>query len=340
MKGRTEDKIRAERKMQNKVSNLPDYMYDYYYSLNEKTYMTKERYINNVIRFLNYYGNGDINNVTEYDLSNIDKNTIYKYIMNIQFLDESREIKSKSKALIYSSLNSFFTFLKSEDILNNNPFDNKGIERPKTKDNDIIFLEPEEYELVKHNIMKGVGTSRAIAKQKPWIYRDLLLFQLPIITGVRVTALSQISFEDIDFINHTIKVIDKNKNKTLYLDNETFNMLLIWKENREQLMKGYAECSYLFISNQRRKMDTMSIRRVIDKYTSDLDKKITPHKLRSTCGTNMYRATEDIYLVAEVLGHESPATSVKYTKIATDSRVNASELLAKRMNSIKSANKR
>ena len=333
MSGRTEDKIKAERRMQNKVFNLPNYMVDYYYSLNEKTHMTKERYIDHTIRFLNFYGDGDINNVSEDDLKNITALDINKYIMSVQFIGNNRELSPEGKALIYSSINSFLTFLKKHDKIINNPFDNKGIERPKTKDHDIVFLEPEEYAIVKRNIMSGVGNSRAKAKQKDWMYRDLLLFQLPIITGVRVTALSQISLDDIDFNNHTIKVIDKARDKTLYLDNETFGMLLVWMENRKQLIEGYQDCPYLFISNQRRKMDVKSIRRVVNKYTECLDKHISPHKLRSTCGTNMYRATGDIYLVADVLGHASPATSRKYTKIATEGRVNASELLAQRMKS-------
>jgi site-specific recombinase XerD len=41
-------------------------------------------------------------------------------------------------------------------------------------------------------------------------------------------------------------------------------------------------------------------------------KNISPHKLRSTFGTNLYRETGDIYLVAEVLGHKDVNTTKKY----------------------------
>lgn len=331
MQGRTEDRIKAEKRMQEKVMTLPDFMKKYYYYLNERTYMTKEKYINQVIRFLNYYSNNDINGINNEMLNAISSDVIQAYIMDVQFIGVNKEIQPESKALMYSALNSFLTFLHQKHILNHNPFDNKEISRPKMHDHDIIFLEPEEYAIVKDNIMKGCGTERAKAKQKPWMYRDLLLFQLPIITGVRVTALSQISFNDIDFMKRKITVVDKAKEKTLYLDDETFGILLIWVENRQQLMKGYEDCPYLFISNQRKKMDVVSIRRIVNKYTQNLDKHITPHKLRSTCGTNLYRATNDIYLVAEVLGHNSPATSRKYAKIDTTERTNASMLLAQRM---------
>ena len=46
----------------------------------------------------------------------------------------------------------------------------------------------------------------------------------------------------------------------------------------------------------------------------------------------MYRATRDIYLVADVLGHTSTATTKKYTKVGVQDRRDASKLIAERMN--------
>lgn len=331
MKGRTEDKYNTEKKIQQKISNMPDYMKKYYYSLNEKTHMTKTRYINNVIRFLNYIDNSG--HVSIEELNKIESFDIQRFIMDIQFLDNGKELQAEGKALIYSSLNSFFTFLKKQRLINYNPFSD-GIERPKSKENDIVFLEPDEWAIVKKNIMQGVGSDRAKAKQRKWMYRDLLLFQIPIITGVRITALTEISFDDINFENYTISVIDKAREKTLYLDEGTFGLLLVWIENRKELIKGYTDPGYLFISNQRKKMTVTSAERIVEKYTYNINKHITPHKLRSTCGTNMYRATRDIYLVADVLGHTSTATTKKYTKVGLQDRKDASKLIAQKMNSI------
>lgn len=330
MRGRTEDKIKFEKKIQGKIKNLPDYMIDYYYYLNEKTHMTKMIYINNVIRFLKWYGNEDVNNVSENDLDHITPRVIQNYMSDIQF-SEDKELGNDAKSNIYSSLNSFLVFLKKNNIIRDNPFDGDRISRPKAHDNEITFLEPEEFASIKRKIMNGVGNNRAIARQKKWIYRDLLLFQIPIITGVRVTALSQISIDDIDFDKMCIRVIDKAREKVLYLDDETLNLIYIWIENRKEILKGCVDCGYLFISNRKTKMDISSIENVIEKYTVDIDKHITPHKLRSTCGTNMYRATKDIYIVAETLGHKSPATSRKYTKVDSKDRVNATKLLAQQM---------
>ncbi|MCL2837002.1 MAG: tyrosine-type recombinase/integrase, partial [Defluviitaleaceae bacterium] len=62
-------------------------------------------------------------------------------------------------------------------------------------------------------------------------------------------------------------------------------------------------------------------------------KKITPHKLRSTYGTNLYRETEDIYLVADVLGHKSVETTRKhYADMADQNRRKAARAVKLREN--------
>ena len=57
-----------------------------------------------------------------------------------------------------------------------------------------------------------------------------------------------------------------------------------------------------------------SVENLVKKYSRLVSplKKITPHKLRSTYGTNLYRETQDIYVVAEVLGHKDINTTKKH----------------------------
>jgi site-specific recombinase XerD len=72
---------------------------------------------------------------------------------------------------------------------------------------------------------------------------------------------------------------------------------------------------------QRRRLDVRSVQKIVKKYASLVTsyKNITPHKLRSTYGTNLYRETEDIYLVADVLGHKSVETTRKHYADMADS---------------------
>ena len=70
----------------------------------------------------------------------------------------------------------------------------------------------------------------------------------------------------------------------------------------------------LFLSLQKKRINVRSVENLVKKYAKIVTplKKITPHKLRSTYGTNLYRETGDIYLVADVLGHSDVGTTRKH----------------------------
>ena len=78
----------------------------------------------------------------------------------------------------------------------------------------------------------------------------------------------------------------------------------------------------LFYSTQRKRMGIQAVENMVRKYTSAVTstKKITPHKLRSTYGTSLYRETGDIYLVADVLGHKDVNTTRKHYAAIDDDR--------------------
>ena len=69
-------------------------------------------------------------------------------------------------------------------------------------------------------------------------------------------------------------------------------------------------------------MSVKSIENLVKKYAQLITplKKITPHKLRSTYGTSLYRETGDIYLVADVLGHSDVNTTKKHYAALEDER--------------------
>lgn len=58
-------------------------------------------------------------------------------------------------------------------------------------------------------------------------------------------------------------------------------------------------------------MGVQAVENMVKKYARQVtpNKKITPHKLRSTYGTSLYKETGDIYLVADVLGHKDVNTT-------------------------------
>lgn len=78
----------------------------------------------------------------------------------------------------------------------------------------------------------------------------------------------------------------------------------------------------LFYSLQRKRIGVRAVENLVKKYASQItpNKHITPHKLRSTYGTNLYQETGDIYLVADVLGHHDVNTTKKHYAALGDER--------------------
>lgn len=77
----------------------------------------------------------------------------------------------------------------------------------------------------------------------------------------------------------------------------------------------------LFLSTQKRRMGVQAVENMVKKYASQVtSKKITPHKLRSTYGTALYRETGDIYLVADVLGHKDVNTTREHYAAIDENR--------------------
>ena len=82
----------------------------------------------------------------------------------------------------------------------------------------------------------------------------------------------------------------------------------------------------MFLSLQNKRIATRTVQELVKKYAKIVSplKHITPHKLRSTFGTNLYRQTKDIYVVADCLGHKNVETTKKhYAAITEDIRKQA-----------------
>ena len=112
----------------------------------------------------------------------------------------------------------------------------------------------------------------------------------------------------------------------MYFSNEVKTALLDWIYERNLKTELDNEPA-LFVSLQNRRICTRAVEKLVKKYAGIVTplKHITPHKLRSTYGTKLYHATQDIYMVADVLGHKDVNTTKKhYAAITDDIRKKAS----------------
>ena len=142
-------------------------------------------------------------------------------------------------------------------------------------------------------------------------------------TGIRVSECVGLDLNDVDFKNDGIRIHRKGgKEVVVYFGEEVRDALLDYLEERKRIIPVSGHEQAFFLSLQSRRISVKSVENLVKKYAKLVTplKKITPHKLRSTYGTNLYRETGDIYLVADVLGHSDVNTTRKHYAALEDER--------------------
>ena len=215
----------------------------------------------------------------------------------------------------------FKYFYKSEELQANVA---ALVDLPKIHEKAIVRLDVDEVARLLDAVESGEGLS---AKQKQFHQftksRDLAMLTLFLGTGIRISECVGLNTEDVDFRNLSIRITRKGGNQTvLFINDEIAEALDSYCNNERLEMKG-ADSPALFLSLQGKRITTRAVQLLVKKYASIITplKHITPHKLRSTYGTNLYRETGDIYLVADVLGHKDVNTTRKhYAAMAEENR--------------------
>ena len=174
------------------------------------------------------------------------------------------------------------------------------------------------------NVENGEGlTERQKAFHEKTKIRDVAILTLLLGTGIRVSECVGLDLNDVDFKNDGIRIHRKGgKEVVVYFGEEVRDALLDYLEERKRIIPVSGHEQAFFLSLQSRRISVKSVENLVKKYAKLVTplKKITPHKLRSTYGTNLYRETGDIYLVADVLGHSDVNTTRKHYAALEDER--------------------
>ena len=224
----------------------------------------------------------------------------------------------------YAALRAFFKFLFAEGYIEQDYA--ALVPMPKLHERAIIRLDVDEVARILDLAESGDSLPKNCQKyHKITQKRDLALLSLFLGTGIRVSECVGLDLEDFDFEQNAFVVTRKGgKEVILYLSDEVAAALLDYLEEREHIEPFPGHESAFFLSIQRKRISQRAVENMVKKYAriaAPLKKKISPHKLRSTFGTNLYRETGDIYLVADVLGHSDVNTTRKhYAAIAEDRR--------------------
>lgn len=226
--------------------------------------------------------------------------------------DVTNEERGKSRKL--ASLRSFYNYFFKNEMIQSNPA--ALVSMPKLHSKEIIRLEPNEVAQLLDQVEAGTKlTEKQASYHAKTKVRDLALLTLLLGTGIRVSECVGLNIYDVDFDNMGIRVRRKGGYEDIvYFGEEVEKALSDYLDQREHIIPVSGHEDALFLSMQNKRITVRSVENLVKKYSSLVTslKKITPHKLRSTYGTNLYQETGDIYLVADVLGHKDVNTTRKH----------------------------
>ena len=217
---------------------------------------------------------------------------------------------------------SFYNYFYRTERIQNNPA--SLLQLPKIHEKEIIRLDVDEVARFLDEVEDGEClTEKQKAYHAKTKLRDLAMMTLLLGTGLRVSECVGLNINDVDFRNGGLRIHRKGgKEVIVYFGAEVEYALQDYLSEREHIVPEEGSEEALFLSMQRKRINVRSVEKMVKKYAQLVIplKKITPHKLRSTYGTNLYRETGDIYLVADVLGHSDVNTTKKHYAALEDER--------------------
>ena len=261
---------------------------------------TIKAYQSDVLSFLIWLNDKEITEVTY--------NIIRDYLLYIQQFNYSKTTTARKIA----SLRTFYRYLYREKVTNSNPA--IGIHSPKRGKSLPEFLTEHEIEQILNNIKM----------ETPAGYRNRTILELLYATGMRISELSSLNFENLNIEENEIKVFGKGaKERIVLVSSRAKNFLenyiktvrsLIFKEDTPK------PNSPVFINKTGYRLQPQSVRLAIKEVVEkiELPKHVTPHVFRHSFATKLLENGADLRVVQELLGHSSISNTQIYTHVSTE----------------------
>lgn len=318
------------------LKTLPSFARDYFRAVEPRTSAkTRISYAYDIRIFFHFliennpvYKNYSMNQFSVKDLERIEPVDIEEYqeYLKVYKGSEDKRLTNTEKGLArkLSALRSFYAYFFKHQIIEKNP--TLLVDMPKLHDKAIIRLDTDEVasllEYVEHGGDDLTGQRKVYFEKTK--NRDLAILTLLLGTGIRVSECVGLDIQDVDFKNNGVKVTRKGGNEMIvYFGEEVENALKMYLyTTRKTTVPLSGHENALFLSTQRKRIGVQAVENMVKKYALEVtpNKKITPHKLRSTYGTALYKETGDIYLVADVLGHKDVNTTKKHYAAIDENR--------------------
>ncbi len=323
------------KKLRTMLSELPAFFKDFFRGIEPRTQsrtrIAYSYYIKIFLQFLleeNPSIKKSYTNMTDIPISVLESLTvtdIEEYMEYLKYRDtDGKKISNKENAIKrkISTLKSVFKYFYRTEKLSENIMER--VQLPKLHSKEIIRLDIDEVAMMIDEAENGEGLSdRQRAYHGKTKVRDVALLSLLLGTGIRVSECVGLDISDVDFKNNGILIHRKGgKEVTVYFSDEVKEALQNYYDERVLILEESGHEGAFFLSMQNKRLSVRSVENLVKKYAKIISplKKVTPHKLRSTYGTNLYKETGDIYLVADVLGHSDVNTTKKHYAAIEDDR--------------------
>lgn len=341
------------------MKQLPFFCRDYFLAISQsKQILTRVNYCRDQIIYFRYICNEILDNpkmntadVTWDVFSTVTPDDIDRYMDYLSYYEvdgvQYHNLED-GKARKLAAVSALYGFFLKRDKLPSNPVDK--VERPALHKKNIIALNETQIK----NLINAIASGENLTKtQSVWhektVERDLAIVITALGTGLRVSELVGLNIEDIDFEESSLKVIRKGGNEDLvYFGEEVEDALRAYlektKEVKYETMEEPLHVSArqlllpspnskepaLFISRNGTRITVRSVERLVKKYSLGVvpNKKISPHKLRSTYATRLNELTNgDVMTIKESLGHSSVQTSMRYIEYSADRKKKAAQAM-------------
>ena len=258
---------------------------------------TIDAYKRDINQYLMYLDDIDIKN-----LSDVKSTHIRDYIRVLS--DGGMAPASISR--IISSIRTYYRFLSSENLLDENPV--LLINNPKLPKKLPDVLSEKEISLI----------INAIQESSQFYQRDKAIIELLYSCGIRVTELCNLEMSNLFIDEDLIRVMGKgNKERLLPLGIRSKKYLDDYiKDSRNSHIKKSGS-SFVFVSRNGNQLTRAMINIILNKWTqvSGLKKSVSPHKLRHSFSTHLLEGGADLRFVQALLGHSDISTTQIYTHI-------------------------
>lgn len=259
-----------------------------------------------------------IHDIDDEFLRKVTLSEIYAFL---SFTDKKRKNSTYARARKTACIKTFFKYLSVKArIIDKDP--TVELERPKIKKRNPVYLTLDE----------SLSLLRSMDKENINYKRDYCILTLFLNCGLRLSELVSIRISKIK--EDTLTVIGKgNKERVVYLNHACISSLNEYMTIRSKIETDDQYKDYLFLSTHRRPINKRTVEILVKKHVQHAgltDEKYSPHKLRHTAATLMYKHGKvDIRSLQMILGHENVSTTQIYTHVDNESlreAVNANPL--------------